>query len=335
MSGDLGSVAALPPDAITVHVGMMKTGTTALQTLFADARDDMAQLGVHYPGERGLAAVAASAWQETLKARWTYTLDDWLDEHFGQVPNEAGAGWFWTRHDAAAVVRRWAEAAGPEHVRVVILDEQDRTLLPGAFERLLGLPAGMLAGRTPATNNRGMTADEAELVRRVNVATEHLDGREYRALIRYGMIRRLVENRQPAADEAKPTLPEWARALASEEGRRLAAEITGAGVGVIGDPDNLVAGTDRLARPASAPPRCPTVPVQAAVEAVVGVAGCAGQRPRRPEAAGPRPTANDSKKAKPTVDQLRTRELAAIVLARARRALRRRVARFLPRRGRG
>jgi hypothetical protein len=414
------SAAPLPPDAITVHIGMMKTGTTALQTLFAAAREDMKRLGVDYPGGRkllehhaaafsllgladerhgfkggagespdewsaladharrtpsrvlissehfsaagpkqiqrlvcdlgpdrvqvvvgvrNLAPIAVSVWQETLKARWTSDLDAFMSDQFKRQPKEDGAWSFWARHDSAAVVRRWADAEGSGRVRAVIIDERDRSFLQRTFEQLLELPEGTLAGRTPAMSNRGMSADEAELVRRVNLAVESLDWHEYESLVRYGMIRRLVENRSLTADDAKPTLPEWAMALATEEGQRLAREITAAGVGVIGDLNNLVVATDNLTRSVSAAPRTDRIPMEAAVEAVVGIAARATRGSWRLDSPRPTKTKNGPsaadtrvrKKApvkvaprRPAIDELRTRELLGLVVSRAWRGIRRR-----------
>src|SRR5436309_10865136 len=44
--------AALAPDTVLVHVGMHKTGTTAIQSVLAGLRADLEQRGVLYPGER-------------------------------------------------------------------------------------------------------------------------------------------------------------------------------------------------------------------------------------------------------------------------------------------
>jgi hypothetical protein len=42
---------ALAPDAILVHIGMHKTGTTAMQSLFGANRAELGQLGITYPGK--------------------------------------------------------------------------------------------------------------------------------------------------------------------------------------------------------------------------------------------------------------------------------------------
>lgn len=52
MPDRLPALPALPPDAICLHIGVHKTGTTALQEAFARSRSSMAQLGVLYPGRR-------------------------------------------------------------------------------------------------------------------------------------------------------------------------------------------------------------------------------------------------------------------------------------------
>src|SRR4051794_26074710 len=46
------AIAPLSDGAILVHIGMHKTGTTAMQTLFAANRDRLRELGVLYPGQR-------------------------------------------------------------------------------------------------------------------------------------------------------------------------------------------------------------------------------------------------------------------------------------------
>ena len=45
-------VAALPRDVVLLHIGPHKTGTTTLQGAFVNAREKVAQHGVHYAGRR-------------------------------------------------------------------------------------------------------------------------------------------------------------------------------------------------------------------------------------------------------------------------------------------
>ena len=47
-------MATVPPvadDAVLVHIGPYKTGTTAIQAVLAGHRTDLEQHGVSYPGE--------------------------------------------------------------------------------------------------------------------------------------------------------------------------------------------------------------------------------------------------------------------------------------------
>jgi hypothetical protein len=359
--------APLPEQAVLAHVGMHKTGTTAIQSVLHILRPELAAEGVTYPGEReaqhvearaltrstlgwqtspvpppdpalwddfaaqvrktpnrvifsseffssatesqirqmvsdigdrlhvligvrNLGPVAVSSWQQTLKQGRISTLDRWLKgnferEHPGEAPK-----FFWAKFDPGAAVTRFANAAGPDRVTVVVMREGDRALLPNTFEQLLGLPEGRLAGQSVPRTNRGLTSIEAEVVRQVNVSLRgKLEWREYDALVRNGAIRRMVENRSPKPDEPKPELPAWIVDQVAEEGQRVAETISSSGVRVIGDLGNLSAplspaqGDDRSADQTM-------IPMDAMVEAVVGaVAGAAygtwtldGVKPERP-----------------------------------------------------
>jgi hypothetical protein len=60
-------VDSLPEDAVLLHIGVHKTGTTALQAALADAREELAGAGVQYPGKlqaqhRAALAVLGRPW---------------------------------------------------------------------------------------------------------------------------------------------------------------------------------------------------------------------------------------------------------------------------------
>ena len=55
------TAAPLPDNAILLHVGFHKTGTTALQSAFAAARPKLEAAGVRYPGNRNSHHRAAMA----------------------------------------------------------------------------------------------------------------------------------------------------------------------------------------------------------------------------------------------------------------------------------
>ena len=52
MPDRLPHAAPLPADVIGLHIGIHKTGTTALQAALADARPELTTHGVLYPGRR-------------------------------------------------------------------------------------------------------------------------------------------------------------------------------------------------------------------------------------------------------------------------------------------
>ena len=47
----LPQVPAISPDGVLLHVGVHKTGTTAIQAALADARSDLLERGIRYPGK--------------------------------------------------------------------------------------------------------------------------------------------------------------------------------------------------------------------------------------------------------------------------------------------
>jgi hypothetical protein len=185
---------------------------------------------------RPLSAVLPSQWQQFAQSNPVEPYEDWLHTTL-DAPERAGV--FWRRHDHAALVERWAEAAGAENVCVVALDEADRGGLTRSFEHLLGLDAGFL--ETPhAVANRSLTYGEIELVRRLNqLFSERQWSDYYDALIRHGVTRRMMHNHQPGPNERRIVTPGWALERAREIGHATAERIDQLGVRVIGDPADL------------------------------------------------------------------------------------------------
>lgn len=70
MADRLPPAAPLPGDAIALHIGIHKTGTTALQAALADARPELAAHGVLYPGRRTAQHGAAMA---VLERPWGWS----------------------------------------------------------------------------------------------------------------------------------------------------------------------------------------------------------------------------------------------------------------------
>ncbi len=327
-----------------MHVGVHKTGTTALQVALADARADLTGHQVRYPGSstyhhravlggagkaygwqdrgaqqmpreawdamveqarfngrtiissefldnvdpqvgaamiqdlggpdrvhvvitlRAIGAILPSAWQQRLKSGYTGSYRHFLSTVFSDNRGKR-ADRFWFRHDQVEQVRRWADIVGPDRTHVVIVPEGDRTAIFSAFEALLGLPGGFLAGRKVAVANRSMTAGEAEFLRLLNKqVTDDMTWDEYSAKVRTAMVLTMVESRRPPADEPRIQTPAWAADKAAEVGALFAQGVAGLGVNVIGDPAALAA------RPASGDYRkAQSLPVAAAVAAAAGL----------------------------------------------------------------
>ncbi len=313
----MADVNPIDPGEVLLHVGLHKTGTTALQVALADARPDLAAHDVRYPGDgtfhhrailagadrkygwqnngarevprkywdelvaeaafggrtivsseflddvdettarrmiddlggpqrvrvvvtlRAVGAILPSAWQQRLKAGYTSGYGQFLKMVFADEPS-GKAKRFWFRHDQVAQVQRWAGLVGIGRTYAVIIPAGDRRAIFTAFEGLLGLPDGVLADRRIAIQNRSMTAQEAEFVRRLNKeVADDLSWDEYTRTVRRGLILNMVEQRQPGPDEQKIQTPAWAADRAAEYGQRFAQGIAASGVNVIGDPQEL------------------------------------------------------------------------------------------------
>lgn len=291
--------SALPPQSRLLHIGLAKTGTTALQYAASERRQELLRLGVRYPGggishraaisalmgrrwgwdgpgtagfdvaewskllaevetetERRIwlgheiaaeadHATAArfieelgprthvvvtmrpygdllvSSWQQFVKAGDTHNFDSWLHSVLADPPDIRVTPTFHLRSNQASVVERWAAAAGPDRVHVVVVDKADPGLLTSAFEGLLDLPEGALVDENPGGigANRAMGAAESELLRQLNVALKYrqTDWREYDRLVRQGALLDLLESRASVPPDERLRLPRWAARLPTTE----------------------------------------------------------------------------------------------------------------------
>ena len=227
---------------------------------------------------RPLGRILPSAWQQYLKSGHQLPYERWLRAVLADPPKPAVTPSFWRRHDHAAVLERWAAGVGADRLTVVVLDDSDRSLLLRAFDDLLGLPAGTLREGATDGRNRSLTAAEAELFRRLNVALRRnrVAWDDYAHLVRYGAVLRTVRRHSPAADAARTATPHWALARAHELGRDHVDRIrvlTEQGLRVVGDLESLAVPPPVPSTPedSAAEPEVGEVPVDVAVEALLGV----------------------------------------------------------------
>jgi hypothetical protein len=230
---------------------------------------------------RGFGDILPSIWQESAKLRSGLGYEDFLRSVIGGPeaggPEAGGTGRrrsraFLERNDQGLVVRRWAEVMGPENVTVVIVDKQRPDHLAHAFEGLLGLPHGLLAGRAagPGRSNRALTLDEAELARRVAAGLRHdLAPADYLRIVRSGAMLGIIHSERDRSGDRRLALPQWAAEAATRRGGQFADQIAASGVRVVGNLGLL------RAEARGVPERqldVPDVPIGIGVDAVAGVA---------------------------------------------------------------
>ena len=352
-------------DALLLHVGVPKTGTTAVQSCLAAAREVLGEAGVLYPGRtlnqsaavrsplrwpsppeerlvddrrwrallravrghtgsvvisseilavadvatatrivdalgrtnvevvitlRSLAHTLPSWWQQEVKTGLRVRYEQWLRDicraHDLGVASDADRSVdLWVTQDHGAVVERWAEAVGKDHVTVVVVDPADSDGLQRAFEQLIGLRTGILARSEPAASNRSMTAAEAEVLRRLNhrladQATVQVAGRRW--TLPAPVLRHVLEQRRPRPDEPRLRVPadlvEPIRAMSIDAVTRIRA----LGPRVVGDLDSLVPTSDDQDPDAQGPQHSPDeLPVDAAVLMIEGLLELAADRAER------------------------------------------------------
>ena len=141
---DRGEAARLAEDAIALHVGVHKTGTTAVQTSLARSRDVLLEHGVRYPGTlMAHRDIASSALQRPLGWRTDGARPP--DPHLWQQTVRQAQHWagrtlisseFLSEADDAQVDRIAAEV-GTDRLHVLITLRNFGRLLPSAWQQNL------------------------------------------------------------------------------------------------------------------------------------------------------------------------------------------------------
>jgi hypothetical protein len=232
---------------------------------------------------RPFAAMLPSTWQESLKLGGVQPFAPWLKRVL-ERPGPSGVDH--PGRNQGLLVDRWASVIGAERVTVVALDRSRPELLFSSFEQLLGLPPGLLAvGASAVAGNRGLSAPEAEFLRRLNGAVRE-DGIRWDDWFDYvgdAAIGRVIRDRVPPPEEQRLALPGWAAVRANELAAGFVDAIRGAGVRVVGDLDSLAAPVIGSEQPAASV----TVPLDVAVTAVRAAIGTATRRVPEAGRAGP------------------------------------------------
>jgi hypothetical protein len=276
---------------------------------------------------RNYASILPSLWQQMTKEGERADFETWLRGVLSDDPADELRS-FRDRIDQGRVVTRWAEAFGPENVTVVVVDKATPELLFDAFESMLGLETGLLstAKLDGKASNRGMSLEEAELLRRLNLKLrKQLAWLEYCKWLRDSASTSVLRWRRLGDHDTRFVLPTWAAEVAHARAADHVEQITASGVRVVGDLGALRAEV----RSAEDPPmRTDVVPIDAAVEAILGVIR-QGRREEdrlataREEIAELQAAAAARSKAGPTLSEASGRELARALGSRVKRRLRR------------
>lgn len=159
---------------------------------------------------RPFAKVLASSYQQFLKYGIKLRYEQWLEEMFHNRQNSRHTPTFWQRAAVSEVVTRWTDVFGASNISVLLADEEKPHFIFDEFTRLLGLSEGFLQP-SEVGGNRSMTADEVELLWRVNNRFDRNRGwDEYRAMIREGYVHYLADETQALPGSARLLTPKWA-----------------------------------------------------------------------------------------------------------------------------
>jgi hypothetical protein len=279
--------------AIVSSEGLSTAGTRVVKRLV----DDLGADRVHVVRvERRLDRLLPSAWQERVKSsNETRSFPDFLDDVLTADPATAQGPRtsFWAAHSLEKFLDRWRSALPDERIHVVVADDGNPLATTACFERMLGLPAGMLdPTRRP---NSSLSWERVELCRRLNQVFDERGwpDRLRRRLLQGGVVRGLRDTPVGAHDtRIPPVTGERLRRTAELSARRI--DLLGTcGVDVIGDPETtrVVAHPTPEGRLDPLPPdSIPIAAVVAAVERLMVDASKSGsggkRRPGRGHRAG-------------------------------------------------
>ena len=199
--------------------------------------------------------ILTSTWQQLVKEGLRESLDEWSRKAVSGRP-ERGDDRFPRTLDLADLVETWADVVGVERIAVVLVNRGQPHAIFNAFEELLALPEGYLVPSDEAPGKRSLTAQEAELLRRINT----LLPRDANSLKKQRQLRRVVakwvDRHPPGPTDTKLTLPAdvaaSAQARAEEMVTRLDAHASK--LRVFGD-------LSTLAQPLRAPAEPPPEPI--------------------------------------------------------------------------
>ena len=275
---------------------------------------------------RPLADMLPSSWQQYVQTGSRTPYPEWLEQMLlreDTVHGEQPEFWQKTRIDVLA--RRWSALVGPDHVTVVSLAAAPRDFVLRTFERLTGLPEGLLVP-TPGTENVSLSHAATEVLRRFNERFFELAGADadvQARVVEFGAVRQLRAHPDLLQVDGRIELPRWAADRATVVMQEVLDGVRAARVRTVGDLDALLV-------PSRPPVEAVTTPSSISTETAAGLligmmlaagGGVPVFPPVRPAPAPKRvrtvPTVED-------LDRVRTRALLRYAAGRVVRRARRR-----------
>jgi hypothetical protein len=260
------------PRTILSNEGLSTAGPRMIERIVGDLGAER----VHVVRvERRLDRLLPSAWQERIKSsNETRAYPEFLDDSLGADPATAQGkrASFWAAHSLEKFLDRWCAVLPDDRIHVVVSDDRNPLATTAVFERLLGLPPGML---DPTQRpNTSLSWERVELCRRLN---ELFDERGWPDRLRRRLLQQAVVGGlrdAPVGDHDTRIPPVSGQRLArtAELSDRRIGLLSTTGVDVIGDPE-LTRVTYDPGAPVPDDPELPTTiaiaPVVAAIEHLV------------------------------------------------------------------
>lgn len=187
---------------------------------------------------RDLARQLVSSWQEQVKHNLAVTFDEFVTvmlEH-GPHTHPPFGRLFWPLQDVDFVLSRWGSVVGHDRVRLVTVPPPDGPK-DALWERFCAAthldPQRYRATVSP--RNVSLSVAEAEYFRRVNAGAKGLAPRDYTALVRNGLMRKVGQSHGE-----RLTLPKQSLALVQQRSLDMVEQLRHHGFPVVGDLDDLV-----------------------------------------------------------------------------------------------
>jgi hypothetical protein len=220
--------------------------------------------------ERRLDRLLPSAWQERIKSsNETRTFPEFLDDVLAADPatSQGKRASFWAAHSLERYLERWRPVLPADRIHVVVADERHPAATSAVFERLLGLPTGMLDPMQRP--NSSLSWNQVELCRRLNeVFDVHGWPDRLRRRTLQGALLPGLRDAGPSADDVRiPAVSgDHLRRTAELSAQRIDL-LANSGIDVIGDPEPTRVSYDGSAEvPEPEAPR--TISIEAVVHAV-------------------------------------------------------------------